>query len=242
LPAAERVTNGGLVNVARWAALPAAVAISFAAGGCGGSGSGSSAPSPPSTSTLTSQVRTAVHDASSVHIDGTINEASRAIGMNISMTRAGEISGQMSANGAGFTVLSTQGSTYIKVTDAFLKYLRLPATACNLVCGKYLKATNSQASSLTGQLSMASIFGRLNSSSPPTLHYSGTATVNGQTAWMYHSSDGGTVYVAAHGKPYPLRIVAPSNRGKLTFSKWNSVTIPGPPPSSQVVDLSQLHG
>jgi hypothetical protein len=231
------------VNIARWAALPAALAISFAAGGCGGSGSGgSTAPSPPSTPTLTNQVRTAVRDASSVHIDGTVNQASRSIGMNLSMTRSGEVSGQLSANGAGFTVLSTQGSTYIKVTGAFLRYLKLPSTACNLVCGKYLKATPTQASSLVGQLSMARVFGKLDSSSPPTLHYSGTATVNGQTAWKYHSSDGGTVYVAAHGKPYPLRLTASSDRGQLTFSKWDSVSIPGPPPSSQVVDLSQLHG
>jgi hypothetical protein len=234
------------VNIARWAALPAALAISFAASGCGGSGGsgsgGSAASSPPATPTLTSQVRTAVHNASSVHIDGTVNQASRAIGMNLSMTRSGEFSGQMSANGAGFTVLSTQGSTYIKVTGAFLRYLKLPPTTCNLVCGKYLKATPLQASSLVGQLSMARLFGRLDSSSPPALHHLGTATVNGQTAWKYHSSNGGTVYIAAHGKPYPLRLTAPSNRGQLTFSKWNSVSIPGPPPSSQVVDLSQLHG
>jgi hypothetical protein len=232
------------VNIARWAALPAAVAISFAAGGCGGSGSGSSAsaPSPPSNPALANEVRAAVHGASSVHIDGTVNQASRDIGMNLSMTRSGEVSGQMSANGAGFTVLSTQGSTYIKVTSAFLRYLKLPSAACNLVCGKYLKATPTQASSLVGQLSMSRLFGKLNSSSPPTLHYSGSATVNGQTAWKYRTSDGGTVYVAAHGKPYPLQLIGPSKGGTLTFSKWNSVTIPGPPPSSQVVDLSQLHG
>lgn len=162
--------------------------------------------------------------------------------MNLSMTRSGEVSGQMSANGAGFTVLSTRGSTYIKVTRAFLSYLKLLATACNLVCGKYLKATPTQASGLVGQLSMSRLFGKLDSSSEPTLHYSGTATVNGQTAWTYHTSDGGTVYVAAHGRPYPLRLAGPRNRGKLTFSRWNSATIPGPPPSSQVVDLSQLHG
>lgn len=231
------------MNIARWAAIPAALAISLAANGCGGSsGNGASAPSPPSTTTLANQVRTAVRDASSVHIDGTVNQASRSIGMNLSLTRSGQFSGQMSADGAGFTVLSTQGGIYIKVTDAFLKYLKLPATACNLVCGKYLKTTPSQASSLVGQLSMSALFGKLSSASPPKLSYAGTATVNGQTTWKYHSSDGGTVYVAAHGKPYPVQLAAPSNRGKLTFSKWNSVTIPGPPPASQVVDLNQLHG
>jgi len=230
------------VNIARWTAIPAALAICLAASGCGGSSSGNSAPSPPAAAAVASQVRTAVHDASSVHIDGTVNQAGRSIGMNLSLTRSGEFSGQMSINKAGFTVLSTQGSTYIKVTDAFLKYLNLPSTACNLVCGKYLKTTPTQASSLVGQLSMSALFGKLSSASPPKLSYAGTAAVNGQTTWKYHSSAGGTVYVAAHGKPYPLRLAAPSNGGKLTFSKWNSVTIPGPPPAGQVVDLNQLHG
>jgi hypothetical protein len=54
------------------------------------------------------------------------------------------------------------------------------------------------------------------------------------------ASDGSTVYVAAQGPPYPLRLTKGPSR--IDFTQWNSVTIPPPPPASQVVDLSQLTG
>jgi hypothetical protein len=65
-------------------------------------------------------------------------------------------------------------------------------------------------------------------------------TVNGRPAWQMRASDGSTVYVAAQGPPYPLRLTKGPSR--IDFTQWNSVTIPPPPPASQVVDLSQLTG
>ena len=59
-------------------------------------------------------------------------------------------------------------------------------------------------------------------------------------AWQMRASDGSTVYVAAQGPPYPLRLTKGSSRAD--FTQWNSVTIPPPPPASQIVDLSQLTG
>jgi len=50
--------------------------------------------------------------------------------------------------------------------------------------------------------------------------------------------DGSVAYVAAQGVPYPLRLMKGSDR--IDFTQWNAVTIPPPPPASQVVDLSQL--
>jgi hypothetical protein len=57
------------------------------------------------------------------------------------------------------------------------------------------------------------------------------------------STDGGVGYVAAQGTPYLLRISAPKGQtGQIDFSEWNSVTIPPPPPASQVVDINKLFG
>jgi len=63
-------------------------------------------------------------------------------------------------------------------------------------------------------------------------------TVNGQPAWQMRLHDGSVAYVAAQGVPYPLRLMKGSDR--IDFTQWNAVTIPPPPPASQVVDLSQL--
>jgi hypothetical protein len=46
--------------------------------------------------------------------------------------------------------------------------------------------------------------------------------------------------VAAQGPPYPLRLTKGPSRAD--FTQRNSVTIPPPPPASQIVDLSQLTG
>src|SRR5262249_45460464 len=220
---------GGLVSVAQAAALPAAIAISLAVAACGGSKPGGSAVSaPPSPAVLAKDAKAAVQQANSVHIRGTLSKGSERLGVNLSLTRAGGIWGQVSVAGAGFTVLSTRRSTYIKVTSAFVKYLKLPESACVLMCGKFLKATPVQSRRLVGDLSMSHLLGSLNASSP-RYRYRGTATVNGQPAWVLHAADGSTAYLAARGRPYPLRLVAPGHRGQLTFTRWNAATLPGPP-------------
>jgi hypothetical protein len=86
-------------------------------------------------------------------------------------------------------------------------------------------------------MDMSSLLGQASAS---RLTYVRTVTVNGRPAWQMRASDGSTVYVAAQGPPYPLRLTKGPSR--IDFTQWNSVTIPPPPPASQVVDLSQLTG
>ena len=224
----------------RFAAGPAAAAAVLLGAVACGSGGSSATPAAPAPATLVREVKAAIQHASSVHVSGSITQTGKQLGLDLSMTRAGELSGELSASGAGFFVLSTHGSTYIKVTGAFLRYAHLSTTACTLMCGKYLKLTTSQAQSMTGSLSMATLLGTAKTS--PHVRYVGTATVNGQRAWVLRGSDGTTAYVAAQGTHYLLRLVPPGGKGRLDFTQWNAAKIPAPPPSSQVVDLSQLHG
>jgi hypothetical protein len=229
------------MNMLRLAARPAAaVAVLLGAVACGSGGSPAAAKA-PAPATLVREVRTAVQHASSVHVSGSITQAGKQLGLDLSLTRAGGLSGRLSASGAGFFVLSTHGSTYIKVTGAFLRYAHLSTTACTLMCGKYLKLTSSQAQGMTGSLSMATLLGGTAKTSPHVRNV-GTATVNGQRAWVLRGSDGTTAYVAAQGNHYLLRLVPPGGKGRLDFTQWNAVKIPAPPPPGQVVDLSQLHG
>jgi hypothetical protein len=103
------------------------------------------------------------------------------------------------------------------------------------MCGKYLKMPAGQAKDMLNGMDMSSFLGQV---SVPRLSYVRTVTVNGQPAWQMRASDGSTVYVAAHGPPYPLRVTKGASRAD--FTQWNAVTIPPPPPASQVVDISQL--
>lgn len=225
------------MNTVRWAAIATAALLGVAA--CGGGGP--TATKRPSPATLTKELNTAVAHASSVHVSGLAPVNGKDIALNLSMTRAGGVSGQVSIAGDAFTVLATRGSTYIKVTTGFLNYAHLPASTCSLVCGKYLKVSPAESGVLLAGLNMTRLMGDLTKGAP---HFrnGGTATVDGQRAWVLRSSTGTTAYVAATGPAYPLRAVAPpGKRGKLDLTQWNRATIPPPPPASEVVDLSQLH-
>ena len=232
----------------RWLAGSAAVLAVLLVAGCSGGGSGSattggsspasvsaSAGPPPDTATLRQQVKTAMAKATSVHISALVTQGGSKVSVNMSMTRSGDMSGTMSADGKPVNVLVTQGHTYLKVSSGLLKSQHLPSAACALVCGKYLKMPNGQAKGMLNGLGMSSLLGRV---SVPQLSYVRTVTVNGQAAWQMRASDGSTVYVAAHGPPYPLR--ATKGPSRIDLTQWNAVSIPPPPPASQVVDLSQL--
>jgi hypothetical protein len=232
----------------RWPAGSAAVAAVLLVAGCSGGSSGTattggsspasvaaSAGPPPNGAALHQQVKTAMTKATSVHISAVVSQGGSKVSVNMSMTRSGDMSGTMSADRKPVNVLVTQGHTYLKVSSSLLKSQHLPSAACALVCGKYLKMPNGQAKGMLNGLDMPSLLGQV---SVPKLTYVRTVTVNGQPAWQMHASDGSTVYVAAQGPPYPLRVTKGASRAD--FTQWNAVTIPPPPPASQVVDISQL--
>lgn len=232
----------------RWLAGSAAVVAVLLVAGCGGGGSGTataggssaasvpaSAGPPPDTATLRQQVKSAMAKATSVHVSAVVSQGGSNVSVNMSMTRSGDMSGTMSAHRTPVSVLVTRGHTYLKVSSGLLKSQNLPSAACALMCGKYLKVPSGQAKGMLDGLDMSSLLGQV---SVPQLSYVRTVTVNGQPAWQMRASDGSTVYVAAQGPPYPLRATRGSSRIDLT--QWNAVTIPPPPPASQVIDLSQL--
>ena len=232
----------------RWLTGSAAVVAVLLVAGCSGGGSGTattsgsspasvsaSAGAPPDTATLRQQVKSAMAKATSVHVSAVVSQGGSKVSVNMGMTRSGDMSGTMSDNGTPVNVLVTQGHTYLKVSPGLLKSQHLPSAACALVCGKYLKMPNGQAKGMLNGLGMSSLLGRV---SVPKLSYVRTVTLNGQPAWQMRASDGSTVYVAAQGPPYPLRVTKGVSRAD--FTQWNAVTIPAPPPASQVVDISQL--
>jgi hypothetical protein len=181
-------------------------------------------------------VNSAAGNASSVHLTATFVQGGSNGGLNVSLTRSNDLYGQITYNNRPVTVLVTQGHAYLKVTAAALTAMGLPSAACVLVCDKYLKMSAGQSKSILGGLGWSALVGQ--SSSMPRLHYVRTVSMNGQPAWEMSVGGGGTVYVAAQGTPYPLRLVKGSNR--VDFTQWNSATIPPLPPANQVIDLSKL--
>jgi hypothetical protein len=92
---------------------------------------------------------------------------------------------------------------------------------------------------LTGDVGWTKIIGAFEAPmTSETASYHGKATVNGQAALMLNFTGFATVYAAAQGTPYPLRIQFGANH--VAFSDWNTAKLPPPPPASKVVTTGQL--
>jgi hypothetical protein len=204
-------------------------------------GCGSSAPSsPPRSPTVTiTQMKTAVHAASSVHLDGVLNNSGRPVALDIGLLRSGGFSGTIAYNGIPLTLTDTGGRVYVKATPAFLKELKVSSALCSLMCGKYVEMTSAQSSALAGNLTMRKLLGSL-TGTLPRFADAGTTTVRGQQAQVLRAPDGSMLDVAATGTAYPLRAIGKGNNSRLDFTQWNSVPRPAAPPASQVIDISRL--
>ena len=211
---------------------------------CGGSAthmaSGGSAMAGRTTSQLVTQMKAAVRDADSTHLAGRVTSSGQATALNLSVLRAGDLAGSITQHGVPLELIGTGGKVYIKATPAFLRELRASAGICNLMCGKYVQMSGAAGGQLSGSLNMTSLT-RAFITGLPRMTQTGTTTVAGQQAVVLHGTDGSTLDVAAHGTPYPLRVIAPAGHHEtLTFSQWNRVATPTAPPASKVINLSQL--
>lgn len=203
---------------------------------------GSVLPPRPDVGVLLREMSAAVKAASSVHISGIVRQGGKTLGLNLGITRSGEFFGQVSENGALFTVLTTRGHTYLKVNVAFLRLAHLPYGLCSTFCGKYLKYSAARSHTLFPRLNLSSLTHSLTSTPASKVKYVGVVTTGGQLAWLLQDSQGNSLYVAAHGRPYILRGVGTRGQGSANLTQWDAVRIPGPPPAGQTVTPSQLAG
>ena len=209
--------------------------------------SGAGASGHPDPAVLLRNTRAALQTATSVHMNGTVTQGGKTLGLNLAMTRAGGLWGQVSEDGAAFTVLATHGQTFLELSAGFLKLQHLPATTCALYCGKYLELPPAQSKSLLGSLNMTSLMNSITGSIADmhagAVTYVGTGTVNAMPAWLLMDSSGNLAYISSRGSPYLLRVVAPQpSTGDVSFTQWDTARIPGPPPPSKTIGLSQLAG
>jgi hypothetical protein len=199
----------------------------------------------PSAASLTSSMQSSVRNASGVHVSGQFSRNGVPLGIDLDVTKNGDAAGTISQRGMPLHVVATNSKIYIEVTPAFLQATSMPPAACATACGKWVELTQGEASQLTGDLSMQKlltplIFGEGQTSArAPELTKAGSTTVSGQPAWLLRAEDGSTVAVSAAAAHYPL--AARSGRSPhqvVTFSQWDSVPAPNPPPASQLFHMN----
>lgn len=178
--------------------------------------------------------------ASSVHVSGSIVSAGSPITLNLYLLASKGGRGQLSENGLAFELIQIHGNAFIKGSDAFYRHIAGP-TAAQALQGRWLKAKASSGG-LASLASLTDLHQLLDATLTDhgALVKSTSATVDGQKVFaITDPSEGGTLYVAATGPPYPIEVTkGGSGAGSIVFDGWNepvSVTAP-----TDAIDINQL--
>jgi hypothetical protein len=195
------------------------------------------------------KAKEAAKSAKSVHVAGEATDDSGTAKLDLTLTSDGGFGSVEQVQGEVDVVL-IGNDVYAKLDE---KLLASTVGAGNeeiakLVGGKWIKAAadSPQFSSFADLVKLSSfIDGVLSPEGEITREegkeISGTPTV----ALKDGGSDGGLLYIADEGKPYPLAIepgAGSGDSGQVTFSDWDKDVTITPPPAGEVIDFSKLPG
>jgi hypothetical protein len=219
-------------------ALGVAPVVALALGACGGGSSsgGTSGGGSPSGvgSQSASQIVTTAGDAlrsvSSVHLAGDITEGSKgSIGLDLKLVPGKGAVGSMTQDGATVKLVINGQQVYLNGGAGFWKKIG-GAAAAEKLTGRWIKGPSSEFGGLADELEIDTLLKGLLDNHGGLAKGAG-ATVDGQKVIsVVDRSKGGTLYVAADGKPYPIEVTSSgSSGGKLTFDDFNAPVTITPP-------------
>lgn len=224
-----------------WRSLGAVVAtavVAAAAGGCGGaSDNGESAKPAP---TVLADAKAASAAAGSVHLSGSLHQGGHSLALD-EVAGSGGGGGTVTEGGATLRVVVRGSTIYLFGDEASWAALTSPAVA-KVVAGRWLRTTTAN-QSFASLAELFSVSALVRSFTPSgQLARGATTTFAGQRAvpLLDRGSDGGTMYVAATGKPYILGLSGAGAQGHITFDRYGASSLPAPPATS--TDLSSLAG
>jgi hypothetical protein len=198
------------------------------------------------TNTITSQspsailaaATSAIDGVGAVHVSGSgvSNGTSISLDLHIVAGKGGE--GTVALGGLSFQFVVIGNEGYFKASAAFWKRYANPSIA-QLVENRWFKApTHGSFASFAEFANVHALFSGL-LGSHGTLAKGHLTTLRGQSVIpLIDKTEGGTLYVAATGKPYPVEIASTRQRGVIVIGNINqpaSLTAP-----SGAISISQL--
>jgi hypothetical protein len=214
--------------------------VSAAIEGCGGGSSSGNGIADKSPTQILAATKKVSDVAKSVHVSGSLVSGGTPISIDVDLIAGKGGRGKLSQNGLAFELIEVANTVYIKGSSSFYKHIGGSAAA-QLLQGKWLKApASSSGFASIGQLTNLRQLVDQTLTDHGTLSKSGTTTVQGQkVVGVSDKSKGGTLYIAATGKPYPVQISrSGSGTGTITFDRWNEpVTLSAP---ANAIDIAQL--
>jgi hypothetical protein len=215
------------------------VILAVVLGGCGSSSSGNGIAS-KSPAQIVAAAKTAAGGAATVHIAGTIVSEGKPLTINMDLVKGKGGTGRITLEGVSIDLIRVGGAVYINGSQAF--YQRIAgAAAAKLLQGKWLKAPENSGNfaSLASLTDLAKLIDTTLSNHGKLVR-DGTTTVDAQKAVAVKDvTQGGTLYVAVTGSPYPVQVAKDgAGGGKIVLDRWNKpVTLTAP---ANAININQL--
>lgn len=209
--------------------------------GCGG-GAKSNGEADKTADQIVADALAAVRTASSVHVSGGGLSSGQPLQVDLTLVAGKGGKGRITSNGITFDMIRIGSTAYFKAGPRFWRGFG-GAAAATLLQNRWLKAsaTTGKLSSFTPLTNVTALF-RAILTSHGALAKTGESTVDGiRVVGIRDAGQGGTLYVATTGKPYPVALrKSGRNGGVLTFDGWDAAATIAAPPNP--VDLSKLGG
>ena len=191
---------------------------------------------------ILAKAREAVAGAQSVNVYGSGTSDGSPIALNLKLVKGQGGAGHLAVGGLAFDIVRVGPSAYFKGAASFWSHFTKSPGLQELFAGKWLRAsaTKGDLASLTPLTDMVALTNEL---LKPTgsIRKGPTTVIGGQPAIELIDSDGGILYIATTGPPYPLRVKSGGkDTGKIIFGRWNRsfpLTRPG-----KSLDFTKLTG
>jgi hypothetical protein len=220
--------------------IAAALLFVLICGACGG-GKSSNGEEKKTAAQIFDDAKAAVRQASSFHIAGETGQGSDRISLDVSLSpsRGG---GRITVKGATLQLVVSGGELYLKADEASWLKLTGKAGAAQLLANRWVKAPDTDANfrDLAGILDSSKFMENLKPEGQVTKQ--AVTKLYGNSAIPLVDSQGGTLYVAATGPAYILKIVdtgkSSGGAGTVTFDHYGNADVPAVPTGA--VDLSAV--
>jgi hypothetical protein len=208
--------------------------------GCGGSSSAGNGIASKSPAQIIAAAKAAADAAATVRVAGTVINEGKPLSIDMELLAGKGGRGRITIGGVSISLIRVGGAVYINGSQAFYRRIAGP-TAARLLQGKWLKAPEKSGNfaSLASLTDLAKLIDTT-LASHGALARDGTKTLGGQKVVAINDvSQGGTLYVAVTGAPYPIEVVKDGGSGgRIVFDRWNKpVTLTAP---ANAININQL--
>lgn len=208
------------------------------AAGCGGSsGNGESSKTGPQ---VASDAAQALQDAGAVHVSGAVTASGKQQQLDVQL-QGTDGSGEATVDGQRVNFVKTAGKAYFKAPASFWQGTGVPAQTASAIDNKWVVVPE-QAQDALDDMTIDGLAKELRSPSDgPFKDDVRTDTLDGKRVVVLTQENGSETYVAATGKPYPLKVVNKGDdAGALTLDGFGKQQSIAPPPNP--IDPNQPAG